>query len=90
MVKSPVIVEFPPEIGPVVTPGAEYTISSKTIAIFDCCVYAFPVKASHSFAPLGFMLMETIARPKLSNSLLALVITLPDNGGSFCAFPLIA
>ena len=32
-VKVPEISEFPPEIGPEVTPGAEYTISSKTMAI---------------------------------------------------------
>ena len=32
-VKEPDISELPPAMGPVVTPGAEYTISSKTIAI---------------------------------------------------------
>ena len=32
-VKCPVISERPPEIAPVVTPGAEYTMLSSTIAI---------------------------------------------------------
>jgi hypothetical protein len=33
MLNAPEISLLPPEIGPLVTPGAEYTISSKTIAI---------------------------------------------------------
>ena len=32
-VNEPEISEFPPEIAPLVTPGAEYTISSNTMAI---------------------------------------------------------
>ena len=32
-VKFPVISERPPDIAPLQTPGAEYTISSKTIAM---------------------------------------------------------
>ena len=31
--KSPVISDLPPDIGPLVTPGAEYTVSSRTIAM---------------------------------------------------------
>ena len=31
--KDPEICELPPEMGPVLTPGAEYTMLSKTIAI---------------------------------------------------------
>ena len=31
--KLPVISDLPPEMAPLVTPGAEYTISSRTIAI---------------------------------------------------------
>ena len=36
--KSPVISDLPPLIAPLVTPGAEYTISSRTIAIFEFCL----------------------------------------------------
>ncbi len=55
--------ELPPAIGPVVTPGAEYTTLSKTIAILDCCVNAAPVISSQILAPLEFICIETVGLP---------------------------
>ncbi len=62
MVKSPVISLLPPAIPPgEVTPGAEYTISSKTIAICDEFLFAFLVISSQILAPLPFICIETAA-----------------------------
>ena len=61
--KSPVISERPPAIAPLETPGAEYTISSKTIAILLASLKAFPVMFSHMRAPLESICMETAGLP---------------------------
>ena len=45
-VNSPVISDRPPEIAPPGTPGAEYTMSSKTIAILLASLKALPVRFS--------------------------------------------
>ena len=86
-VKSPDILELPPAIGPVVTPGAEYTILSKTIAILDCWLNALPVKISQSLAPFAFICIETTGLFMLSKSARASVTTPPDKGATCCAFP---
>ena len=58
-VKLPVISERPPEIAPVVTPGAEYTVLSSTIAILPRSVNALPVSASQIRAPFPSICIET-------------------------------
>ena len=58
-VKLPVIWVLPPEIGPEVTVGAEYTVLSKVMAIFPLSVNTFPVRFSHSLAPSLFIFIET-------------------------------
>ena len=52
MLKSPVISLRPPEIGPVETPGAEYTILSSTIAMLVPLADAYPVLSVHKDLPL--------------------------------------
>ena len=64
--KSPVISDLPPEIAPLVTPGAEYTTSSRTIAILLEFLYASPVKSSQTLDPFPFICIVTAALPNWS------------------------
>ena len=65
-VKFPVISERPPEMAPLDTPGAEYTISSSTMAILDASRKALPVMAYHVLAPCVFICIETAGLPIIS------------------------
>ena len=65
IVNCPEISELPPDIGPVVTPGAEYTMSSRTMAICPRELNALPVISSQIFAPLAFICMDTEGLPVL-------------------------
>ena len=56
---EPVISDLPPDIAPLLTPGAEYTKSSKTIAILLASLNALPVKFSHIREPLESICMDT-------------------------------
>ncbi len=76
-VNDPVISERPPEIGPEETPGAVYTLLSKTIAIPVWLLNASPVNFSHSLAPLVFIVIDTAGRLNWSKSSLASLTTSP-------------
>ena len=89
-VKLPVISERPPEIAPVVTPGAEYTILSSTMAILPRSVKALPVRASHIRAPLPSICIDTDGWLRISYPWSAWVITLPVRAGVLSRLPLSA
>ena len=85
--KLPVISDLPPEIGPEVTPGAEYTTLSKAIAIQLFCVKALPVNSSQTLAPAPFICIETAGLPIWSNVSLASTITPPLIGAILSLLP---
>ena len=85
--KTPEISDLPPEIGPLETPGAEYTILSKTIAILLFWVYAFPVNSSQALAPCPFICIETAGFPNWSKVSLASVTTPPPIAAILSLFP---
>ena len=85
--KFPEISDLPPAIGPEETPGAEYTTSSRAIAMYPFVVKAFPVNSSHFLAPWPFICIETAGLPVWSKVSLASVITPPLNGATLSLFP---